>query len=372
MKKILIITLSLSEKNGLGRYSLDLAKRLERYYQLVIFSGREETPQINLFNTQIRQNLPGLFEFFRLKNPLLALLYALMISWHGRKADAVHAFMDYPYSFVGALAASILRIPLFLTAHGTYSLQPFDKYPDRIFHQFALKKAKTIFCISHFTETALKTKIPVLRTRVINNGIDLEKFKWEPRPSAGKIILGVGALKPRKGYQVALEAIALVKKKYSDIEYYIVGKQNDKKYFDLLKETVHDLSLGDNIKFLNEVPDKELLALYNQASLFLLTPINIPGGGFEGFGLVYLEAGACSKPVIGSRGCGAEDAIIDGETGFLVEQNNPQAIAEAILKILANDSLSKRLGEAGRKRAQKMSWDNIAQKYLAIYKDFKL
>lgn len=132
---------------------------------------------------------------------------------------------------------------------------------------------------------------------------------------------------------------------------------------------VKEHNLGKNVKFFQNISDEDLIKLYYQADVFLLTPINIDNNNFEGFGLVYLEAGACGKPVIGTLGCGAEDAVVNGVTGLLVPQNNIKKTAEAILNLLDNSELAKKLGESGKKRAQQMSWDNVVKKYIKVYEN---
>jgi phosphatidylinositol alpha-1,6-mannosyltransferase len=370
MKKILIITLSLSEKNGLGRYSRELIKKLCQSSQLIIFSGKEDDGLRDLPNCQIFRELPGLFEFFKLRNPLVFLFCIWKILRIAKNVDFIHSLMDYPHSFLASLVALILKKPLFLTANGTYSLEPFRMWPDKYFHRFALKRAQKIICISRFTEKELKNKINISTTVVINDGIDFKKFsnyKFTESKKDYPQVLGVGILKARKGYHVSIPAIAEVKKKYSDIKYYIIGYQDNKRYFDLLKSLVESCSLKDNVVFLEKISDEKLLDFYYSCDVFLLTPVNIKDN-FEGFGLVYLEAGACGKPVIGSLNCGAEDAIVDGVTGLSVPPNDIKKTAEAILKLLDNPELAQRMGENGRKRAKEMDWDNIVEKYIEIYK----
>lgn len=372
MKKILIITLSLSEKNGLGRYSRDLIKRLHKNYKLIIFSGKEDT-DFEMINCRVFKELPGLFEFFKLRRPLIFLWSLLKIIKFGRQADIIHSFMDYPHSFLASIAALLLRKPLFITAHGTYSIEPFKLWPDRYFHKFAIKRAKKIICISKFTEQEIKKRIKISNTVVINDGIDFKKFsdiekKQKEKENSAKIILGVGILKARKGFHVSIPAIAEVKKKYPNIKYYIIGYQANKKYFKLLKKLVQEYSLKNNVIFLEKVGDKKLVEFYSIADLFVLTPINIKDN-FEGFGLVYLEAGACGKPVIGTYDCGAEDAVIHGKTGLLVPQNNIKKTAKAILELLDNPKLAEKMGKNGRKRAEEMDWKNMAKKYIKVYEE---
>jgi len=84
-------------------------------------------------------------------------------------------------------------------------------------------------------------------------------------------------------------------------------------------------------------------------------------GDVEGFGLVYLEANACGKPVIGGRSGGVPDAVLDGVTGLLVEPTDTDDIAAAIIKLLADRDYARRLGENGRRRVEiEMNWDNAA------------
>ncbi len=162
--------------------------------------------------------------------------------------------------------------------------------------------------------------------------------------------------------------MAEVKKKYKDVKYYIVGGRPPEIYLDLVKK----YNLEENVRFFENISDEELIKLYYEADIFLLTPIVINNNDFEGFGLVYLEAGACGKPAVGTFNCGAEDAIIDGVTGLLVFQNDIKKTAEAALKLLDNPKLAKKLGENGKIRAKEMSWENVAKRYIKEYKKLLL
>ena len=214
-------------------------------------------------------------------------------------------------------------------------------------------------------------KIDFRNTLVINNGVDYNKWQIDKKqiPLKEKIILGVGALKPRKGYHISIPAIAKIRGKYSDFKYYIIGDQSDKNYFKQLKNLVKKNSLKEKVIFLEKISDEDLVNLYHRADLFLLTPVNI-NSNFEGFGLVYLEANACGKPVIGTYDCGAEEAIIDGFNGLLVPQNDIKKTSQAILNILDNSRLAEELSQNGLKQAQKMDWSNIVGQYIQIYEDF--
>jgi glycosyltransferase involved in cell wall biosynthesis len=352
MKKILIVTKTLSINDGQGRYSLELISRLRNNYRLVVFyfddaQNREEGVIYHKLN-----NLFFSWQFFR----------------ELKTADLVHCFSDYPYCLLPFWFYFFLKKPIFITAHGTYAVWPLDKIKSSFLLRRAYKKAQGIFCISKFTEAQILKRIELNNTVVINNGVDYEKFQkpgQEKSETGNKIILSVGALKPRKGYHISIPAIVEVKKKYPQTKYYIVGGKPP----DLYLKMVEKCGLKENVVFFENIPDEKLIELYYQADIFLLPSITENDNDFEGFGLVYLEAGACGKPVIGAFGSGAEDAIVDGETGILVLQGDVQKTAEAILKLLDNPELARRMGENGKKRAQQMTWDTQIKKYVENYEN---
>lgn len=332
MKKLLIITKTLSLNDGQGRYSVGMIDKLRKYYELLIF-----TPD-KIFSLNFLKSL--------------------------RSADIIHCFSDYPYCLI--VLFCFCKKPIFITAHGTYGVLPLDNFKSRFLLKLAYKKANKVFCVSSFTQKEILKRIKLDNTIIINNGVDYDKFQINyQKSSKEKIILSVGSLKPRKGYYVSIPAIAKVKNNYPSIKYYIVGGKPEKKYLDLVKQ----YNLEKNVKFFYGISDEELIKLYYECDVFLLPSITKNDNDFEGFGLVYLEAGACGKPVVGAYGSGAEDAIINNETGFLVPQNDIRKTAEAVLKLLDNPELASKTGENGKKFAQKMDWGNVVKKYIEVYKN---
>lgn len=365
MKKILIITRTSSLDDGQGRYSIDLIERLRKNYKLVILSSDlADAKEKCLKDRNIEcHEIPGTSALFNL-------FYNLLYSWKllkfFKEVDFIHSFSDYPQCLLPFWFSFLIKKPVFITVHGTYGVLPLDGLKSKLLLKRAYKKAKKVFCVSGFTEKEILKRVNLKNTIVINNGVDYAKFQrsFQKKEKKNKIILSVGALKPRKGYHISIPAVAKVKKKYKDIKYYIVGGKPPKIYLDLVKK--HNLE--NNVKFFQNISDKDLIKLYYEADIFLLTPVTINNNDFEGFGLVYLEAGACGKPAIGTFDCGAEDAIVNNVTGLLMPQNNIQKTTEAVIKLLDNPKLAKKLGENGKKRAQQMSWDNVAKEYIKRYK----
>jgi glycosyltransferase involved in cell wall biosynthesis len=163
-----------------------------------------------------------------------------------------------------------------------------------------------------------------------------------------------------------IEALARVRATVSDVQLVITGHQEDNAYLSRVKQQIIQLGLESCVHLLGTIPEDELLSWYQHADVFALPSLNV-GGQFEGFGLVFLEAGACGLPVVGTSGSGVAEAIHDGETGFLVPQNDADALADAITRLLTDDALRAQMGAAGRQHAQTMDWSSIAACLLAEY-----
>jgi len=364
--KICFLTNELSSKNGWGRYSISLIDQIIKKginCQVLVSVGAQDN---ELSWIEVYQVLPPLFTkrinklFYLIKN-------YLRIRKLIQNSDIVHSLIE-PYGPIAYLA--LKNQPLFITLHGTYAVDALNKWYLKKIYSWVYKKARQIFCVSKFTQQKFLDNLPVQNTSVINNGIDYEKFQkfgdLGKSQEFNKTIISVGALTARKGYHISIPAVAKVKRKYSNLKYYLIGNQEDKHYFYQLQNLVKKYNLENNIIFLEKISDDDLIKFYHQADLFLLTPVNI-GQKFEGFGLVYLEANACGRPVVGSYGCGAEDAIKDGFNGLLVPQSDIKKTSQAILKILDSPVLSQMLGRNGRQRAREMNWSNIVNQYIQVY-----
>ena len=145
------------------------------------------------------------------------------------------------------------------------------------------------------------------------------------------------------------------------MQYLIIGKGKEEKR---LKTLVKRLDLENHVSFLGFVSEEELVMFYNASDVFILVSREIPGD-FEGFGLVYLEANACGKPVIGAKTGGIEDAIKHGETGLLVRDVKMDNVAEAILKLLINKDYAVKLGKTGLAQIKKYrTWEFVADEML--------
>ncbi len=176
-----------------------------------------------------------------------------------------------------------------------------------------------------------------------------------------KMILTVSRLAARKGHENVLAALSDAVKFCQEITYVIVGEGPMRGQLEAL---VAEKGLEKNVIFAGEMPPEELVFFYNACDIFIMTPRHIKEeGDVEGFGIVFLEANACGKPVIAGKSGGVIEAVVDGETGFLVEPKDINGIRDAMLKLLNDEDLCRRLGERGRERVlREFDWASRCKK----------
>ncbi|TQK77189.1 glycosyltransferase family 4 protein [Rarobacter incanus] len=185
------------------------------------------------------------------------------------------------------------------------------------------------------------------------------------------IVLVTGRLVERKGQDRLIDAWPRVRRNHPAAVLVIVGKGP---YRAALEARARDRGVTDSVIFAGSVPWADLPAYYDDCTVFAMpSRARKRGLEVEGLGIVYLEAGACAKPVIVGDSGGAPDAVVDGETGFLVDPENPRDIADRISQLLADQELAARMGQAGRRRVvAEWTWDQVAQtakKYLGLAAD---
>jgi colanic acid/amylovoran biosynthesis glycosyltransferase len=180
-------------------------------------------------------------------------------------------------------------------------------------------------------------------------GINLEKFKFsERRKRSGEPIkiLTIGRLVEKKGHEYIIRAIAKIIKKHRNIEYIIAG---DGPLEIKLKKFATELGIRKYIKFLGAVEQNEVLKLYQEAHIFALTSITANNGDQEGIPVVLMEAQATGLPMISTFHTGIPEAVVDGKSGFLVPEQDVNALIEKIEYLIEHPELWSKMGRYGRK-----------------------
>jgi phosphatidylinositol alpha-1,6-mannosyltransferase len=178
-----------------------------------------------------------------------------------------------------------------------------------------------------------------------------------------KIILTLARVVERKAHDTVIRALPAVLAEFPDTHYLIAGPE-EPRWGQRLRELVRELGLSARVHFIGFIPDSNLADWYRATDVYVM-PSRGGGEDSEGFGITFLEAGACCVPVIGTDSGGIPDAVIHGETGLLVPPDDPDALAVAIKRILGDPDLSKRLGLAARSRIQhELTWDRVTERIL--------
>ncbi len=278
-----------------------------------------------------------------------------------RGCDLIHSTIE-PYAPLAALAAG--RQPLIITGHGSYvQTAARRRFPAGTIYGWAYRRGLMV-CVSHYTARAAEGSLTGIKTAVVNNGVDYERFGAVEHIGGGGV-LAVGAVKARKGVIELVRAMEQV----PGVRCVIVGSLTmEPDYAARVRDEIARLDLGDRVTLTGRVADAELMRYYAEADVLVMASLNV-GWKFEGFGLTLLEASAAGLPVIGTRDCGAEDAVIEGETGLLVAQATLEDdLAAAIKRLLADPALAANMGAAGRAYARGQTWDRVGAQMISLYK----
>ncbi len=293
------------------------------------------------------------------------------------EADLIHVNFPNPYTAaVGALASRIRKVPAVLTWHNdlppvTEAAGGLVKVHDDLASRLYLDEYDSIITTSSvYAEGSKILRRYRAKTRVILNGVDCERFRpnlpaenlrREYRLEGCKTALFVGALKKwhrYKGLDNLLGAFKLLNR--GDVKLLVVGEGELKPEYEALAE---ELGLGGRVIFVGEVPDIDLPRYYAASDMLILPSKDRS----EGFGLTILEANASGIPAIASNVGGIPGILIDGENGILVPPRDPASLAEAILKLVEEDDLRRRMGERGREVALERDWRKVALETEKLY-----
>ncbi|MGQ0552204.1 MAG: glycosyltransferase family 4 protein [Planctomycetota bacterium] len=377
--RVLVLTHSLSEVDGVGRYSVGTLRALVPHCQQIeLFIGRRhrglsaDLPQERL---QVRERLPmDHFPFLPLPKLAWLLLRSLPeLVRAARRADLVHSFSDYPMGFVAVLVARLAGRPVVVSGHGTYSVTPTAMPVHRRLIGWMFRRTDRFLTGSAHALARVREVAEPRGAEVVPYGVTPADYEaamaGSERPGVPEpYVLCVGELKQRKGHALSIPAFLAAWKQEPSLHFAIVGRfAAEDPYYQGLVAQIAAAGATDHVHFLGNVSEQRKVALMRGCTAFLLTPVTSVEGGFEAFGLVFLEAGAAGRPVLSVRGSGAEDAITDGENGFLRDPQDTAGLAAGIVRLAREPALAARMGAAGRARAARQTWAAAAERLRAIY-----
>ena len=209
---------------------------------------------------------------------------------------------------------------------------------------------------STLNEEDLKTK-----TEGDLNLKDLSKEGWKAKHYFIGIALFIILL---LGGMIWKHSIKKVVEKVPDAIYIIVGSGSNEGE---LQNLVNELNLEKQVFFAGRVNDKDLPSYFQLCDVYSHAP-RATDGAYPGFEMVYVEAGCAGKPVVGAKSGGTPSAVIDGETGYLVPEEDVDSLAERLVEILQDKELANRFAECNKQFAKERDWKNIVGQHVDLYK----
>ncbi len=285
----------------------------------------------------------------------------LHAQWQTLSASVVAASLGGPSRrYVAAYGRELLLRPV---------PGPFRPAYDGL-RRWTLRRAERIFPISEYS-ARLVADMGLSRRHLctVHPGTDPGCFRpidvAETRAARGlgqaRVLMTVGRLERRKGIDTVIRALPSILSRVPDAVYVIVGQGRDR---ERLERLASDQGVGEAVQFWGAVDSAELCATYNLCDVFITASRSTPPD-VEGFGIVFLEAGACGKPVIAGSEGGVPDAVDDDVTGLLVDPHSPDAVADAAVGLLLDEGRARRMGKAARERIEAVrTWAQTAERLL--------
>jgi phosphatidylinositol alpha-1,6-mannosyltransferase len=363
--RVALLAPDLDSSYGWARHALELARALsEQGVEVVALTQPGPRSAAEPALADLRPSLPALVPPSRWFLPR-SLAAVSRVRRAVSDCELLHVIAE-PYSLLAGLAAGTR--PLVVTAHGTYVPHTTRRrIVGRLYRQ--VYRRAHLIAVSQYTAAQVQAVLPDAELTVIHNGVHFARFQAPaPAPAkTGPTVLASGGVKQRKGTHVLVAAMARVRERVPEAKLVVTGRQDNLSYLAQVKRQIAELGLESAVHLVGQIPEPALLGWYQHADVFALPSLAI-GGRFEGFGLVFLEASASGLPVIGTTGSGAEEAVVHGQTGLLVPQDDAPALADAITRLLADAPLRQKMGAAGRDYARTQDWWVVAGQVVALYR----
>jgi len=282
-----------------------------------------------------------------------------------REVNADVIFVD-PVLPLGAIVPKLTAAPVVLITHGAEMTVTGRSWLTRAKTRRILDAVAAVVAAGEYPAREAARVRPGVPGIVIPPGVDPDRFT-PPDPLARPIVrerfglgadrflvLGVSRLVPRKGFDVLIDAVGRLD---STVELAIAGAGRDRRR---LERRAHKAGVSDRVHFLGRVPDVDLPDLYGCADVFAMCcRERWAGMEAEGFGIVFLEAAACGVPQVAGRSGGSHEAVADGETGFVVESRDTDAVRSAIAQLRDDDDLRAQMSTASIVRAKHFDYDRL-------------
>lgn len=298
--------------------------------------------------------------------------FAVLKSIGMNNFDLVHA-ESFAANLPALMINKMFRIPVVTTVHGTYqglwsnlvSSQIKQHLFENIERMILFRNYDRVITVDkYFISVARSRGFPLEKIVYIPNGVDYNRFdelRSIKKESGKPTFLYVGRLVKQKGLEYLIKGVGILRNKKNNFQVWIAGNGPLR---EKLNELSRSLNVTNYIRFLGNLSDNDITRLYCTADVFVLPSI------WEGLPLALLEAWGAGLPVITTRVGGIPDVCVDRENALIVPAKDPTALAEAMLALIENETLSKKICSSGRKLVEtQYNWQKIAERTLKVYEE---
>lgn len=367
--RILVVTQDFPpETGGVQAYLFELVRHFHRmgYSVTVVCPGSKDTPsplppEVRVIRIGIHSSwlfLPLLFRLPRIlkEGEFTHVVYA---QWQGVLSELLLPHRGRKHQSLCLVCGRELLTSVLIPFHGLLS-------------RWAFRRVDIAIPISAAVESLFRTRIPFANRIVrIHPGVDPERFhpvealslRKRYNLDGGPVVVCIARMVHRKGMDLLIKAFTKVLQRVPSA-WLVLGGDGPEAI--ALRKLAAELGIADRVCFTGRIPDSELVMHYSLATIFALPSRQGPKD-VEGFGIVYLEAGACDVPVIGTRTGGIVDAVEEGRTGLLVPQEDVESLTTALLRLLENPEEASQFGHRARQRIlRELTWEQTGDQFLKL------
>jgi phosphatidylinositol alpha-1,6-mannosyltransferase len=362
---------------GIAEWTHGIAHSLsELGHRVTVFAKWKRRVNIDVHDNKIYNVKPMFGKDWRVYRGLYGFYYTFKFLTKNPDGVIIATTWDLASRF-DYLSKLFKNSKLIIVAHG----KEITKVKGRLQKKFqkALEQATLVVAVSQFTQKEIHKRLENGASKhivFIPNGIELGNYYYTKdyediiqklgiNPNS-KIILTLARVIERKGHDTVIRSLPKILREFPETVYIIAGPRQAKKYYQNLSELITELKLQDHVIFTDGIVKQNLKKFYSLSDVYVMVSKEIPDkGDSEGFGITFLEANACERPVIGSYSGGIPDAIEKDKSGFLVSPDDEEMLAEKILSLFRNPDLGFKIGRYGCQRVEQyFTWQKITKRLI--------